>query len=54
MSMCMGRPGTLERLTCAKRIIICACGTSFHSGLVGEYLLESLARIPVEVRRCAS
>ena len=40
---------TLERLVNAKRIIICACGTSFHSGLVGEYLLESLARIPVEV-----
>jgi len=41
--------GTLDRLVEAKRIIICACGTSFHSGLVGEYLLESLARIPVEV-----
>ena len=41
--------GSMERLIAAKRIIICACGTSFHSGLVGEYLLESLARIPVEV-----
>ncbi|MFM7080263.1 MAG: glutamine--fructose-6-phosphate transaminase (isomerizing), partial [Bacteroidota bacterium] len=33
----------------AKRIIIVGCGTSWHAGLVGEYLLEDLARIPVEV-----
>jgi glucosamine--fructose-6-phosphate aminotransferase (isomerizing) len=33
----------------AKRIIIVACGTSWHSGLIGEYLFEDLARIPVEV-----
>lgn len=33
----------------AKRIVIVACGTSWHAGLVGEYLLEDLARIPVEV-----
>jgi glucosamine--fructose-6-phosphate aminotransferase (isomerizing) len=33
----------------AKRIIIVACGTSWHAGLVGEYLFEELARIPVEV-----
>jgi glucosamine--fructose-6-phosphate aminotransferase (isomerizing) len=33
----------------AKRIIICACGTSWHAGLVAEYLLEDLCRIPVEV-----
>lgn len=33
----------------AKRIIIVACGTSWHAGLVGEYLLEELVRIPVEV-----
>lgn len=33
----------------AKRIIIVACGTSWHAGLVGEYLFEDLARIPVEV-----
>ncbi|CAN5894636.1 glutamine--fructose-6-phosphate transaminase (isomerizing) [soil metagenome] len=32
-----------------KRIIFIACGTSFHASLVGEYLVESLARIPVEV-----
>jgi glucosamine--fructose-6-phosphate aminotransferase (isomerizing) len=33
----------------ADRIIIIACGTSWHAGLIGEYLLEDLARIPVEV-----
>ncbi len=37
---------TLEK---AKRIIIIACGTSWHAGLVGEYLFEDLARINVEV-----
>ena len=37
------------KLLKAKRIIIIACGTSWHAGLVGEYLLEDLARIPVEV-----
>jgi glutamine---fructose-6-phosphate transaminase (isomerizing) len=31
------------------RIIITACGTSWHSGLIGEYMMEELARIPVEV-----
>jgi glutamine---fructose-6-phosphate transaminase (isomerizing) len=38
-----------DKLKNAKRIIITACGTSWHSGLVGEYMLEQLARIPVEV-----
>ena len=33
----------------AKRVIVVACGTSWHAGLVGEYLFEELARIPVEV-----
>jgi len=33
----------------AKRIIILGCGTSWHAGLVGEYLFEDIARIPVEV-----
>ena len=36
-------------LTNMKRIVIVACGTSWHSGLIGEYLIESLARLPVEV-----
>ena len=38
-----------KKLIGAKRIIITACGTSWHAGLVGEYLFENLARIPVEV-----
>ncbi len=32
-----------------KRIVIAACGTSWHSALIGKYLLESIARIPVEI-----
>ncbi len=39
----------LDQLRKARRIIIAACGTSWHSALVGEYLIEDLARIPVEV-----
>ena len=38
-----------DRLRQARRIIITACGTSWHAGLVGEYLIENLARVPVEV-----
>ncbi|MEI6749627.1 MAG: glutamine--fructose-6-phosphate transaminase (isomerizing) [Bacteroidales bacterium] len=38
-----------QRLVSAKRIIIIACGTSWHAGLVGEYIFEDLTRIPVEV-----
>lgn len=38
-----------QKLINARRILIVACGTSWHAGLVGEYLLEELARIPVEV-----
>ena len=38
-----------HRFLNAKRIIFVACGTSWHAGLVGEYLFEDLARIPVEV-----
>ena len=37
------------KLAKAKRIIIIACGTSWHAGLVGEYLFEEMARVPVEV-----
>ena len=37
------------KFTKAKRIVIIGCGTSWHAGLVAEYLLEDLARIPVEV-----
>lgn len=39
----------MPRLINAKRIIIIGCGTSWHAGLVGEYLIEELARIPTEV-----
>ncbi|MEI7594328.1 MAG: glutamine--fructose-6-phosphate transaminase (isomerizing) [Bacteroidota bacterium] len=38
-----------QKFANAERIIIVACGTSWHAGLVGEYLFEDLARIPVEV-----
>ncbi len=38
-----------EQLLNARRIVITACGTSWHAGLVGEYLFEELARIPTEV-----
>lgn len=38
-----------QKLVSARRIIIVACGTSWHAGLVGEYLFEDIARIPVEV-----
>ncbi len=38
-----------QKLKNAKRILIVACGTSWHAGLVGEYLFEDLARTPVEV-----
>jgi len=39
----------IEALTKASRIIIVACGTSWHAGLYAEYLIEELCRIPVEV-----
>lgn len=38
-----------EKLKNVDRIIVVACGTSWHAGLVGEYLIEECARIPVEV-----
>jgi len=39
----------LGKLLSARRIIISACGTSWHAGLVGEYMLEQIARVPTEV-----
>ena len=39
----------VEKFKNANRIIIIACGTSWHAGLIGEYLIEEFARIPVEV-----
>ena len=44
-----GLADVANKLRDAKRIILTGCGTSWHSALVGEYLLESLADIPVEV-----
>ena len=39
----------IEKFTNADRIIIVACGTSWHAGLVSEYIFEEFSRIPVEV-----
>ncbi len=39
----------VEKIRSAKRIIITACGTSWHAGLVAEYIIEQLAQVPVEV-----
>jgi len=39
----------MDRMVNAERFIIAACGTSWHAGLIAEYLFEELARIPVEV-----
>jgi glutamine---fructose-6-phosphate transaminase (isomerizing) len=44
-----GLLNVMPRLQETKRIIIIACGTSWHAGLIGEYLIEDLARIAVEV-----
>ena len=39
----------MDKLAAAKRIIMIGCGTSWHAGLVGEYMIEQMANIPVEV-----
>ncbi|MBA6314131.1 glutamine--fructose-6-phosphate transaminase (isomerizing) [Cellulophaga baltica] len=44
-----GIDDNLEKFMNANRIIIVACGTSWHAGLVAEYIFEDIARIPVEV-----
>ena len=44
-----GVEDNLEKFLNAKRILIVACGTSWHAGLVAEYIIEEFARIPVEV-----
>jgi len=44
-----GIDDNLEKFLNANRIIVIACGTSWHAGLVAEYIFEDLARIPVEV-----
>ena len=40
---------TVQSAKAINRIVIAACGTSYHAGLVGRYLIEQMARIPVEV-----
>ena len=44
-----GVEDNMKKFLNADRIIIVACGTSWHAGLVAEYIFEDLARIPVEV-----
>jgi glucosamine--fructose-6-phosphate aminotransferase (isomerizing) len=44
-----GLHSVLEKVSKAERIIIVACGTSWHAGLLGEYFFEEYTRIPVEV-----
>jgi len=44
---------TPEELRDIRRIIVLACGTSWHAGLIGEYMLEEYARIPVEVEHAS-
>lgn len=44
-----GIEDNIEKFTNAKRILIVACGTSWHAGLVAEYIIEEFSRIPVEV-----
>ena len=44
-----GLHNVLETMASSERIIIVACGTSWHAGLLGEYLFEEYTRIPVEV-----
>jgi len=44
-----GLDSVFDKIVNAKRIIITACGTAWHAGLVGEYMLEQFCRIPVEV-----
>lgn len=44
-----GVEDNMKKFLAAERIIVVACGTSWHAGLVSEYIFEDLARIPVEV-----
>ncbi|MFV9552622.1 SIS domain-containing protein, partial [Algibacter sp. PT7-4] len=44
-----GVDDNIEKFLNANRVIIVACGTSWHAGLVAEYIFEDIARIPVEV-----
>ncbi|MCS7298017.1 MAG: glutamine--fructose-6-phosphate transaminase (isomerizing) [Bacteroidia bacterium] len=44
-----GISGVMDRILAASRLTLLGCGTSWHAALVGEYLIEQLARVPVEV-----
>ncbi|MGE5806342.1 MAG: isomerizing glutamine--fructose-6-phosphate transaminase, partial [Ignavibacteria bacterium] len=44
-----GLENVIDQLAACKRYIISACGTSWHAGLVGEYMLEQYTRVPTEV-----
>ncbi|HJY63794.1 MAG TPA: glutamine--fructose-6-phosphate transaminase (isomerizing) [Ignavibacteria bacterium] len=44
-----GLTNVIDKLKFAPRIIISACGTAWHAGLIGEYLIEQICKIPVEV-----
>jgi glucosamine--fructose-6-phosphate aminotransferase (isomerizing) len=44
-----GLSDVMDKILNARRFIITACGTSWHAGLVGEYMIEQYVRIPVEV-----
>jgi glucosamine--fructose-6-phosphate aminotransferase (isomerizing) len=44
-----GLQNTMGKLLSARRIVLTACGTSWHAALVGEYMLEQIARVPAEV-----
>jgi glutamine---fructose-6-phosphate transaminase (isomerizing) len=44
-----GLQNVLGKLLSARRIIITACGTSWHAGIVGKYMLEQIARVPTDV-----
>ena len=48
----LGRPGARSTTPCCKRlrrVVIVACGTAYHAGLIGRYAIEQWARVPVEV-----
>jgi glucosamine--fructose-6-phosphate aminotransferase (isomerizing) len=44
-----GLAASMEKIERAKRLIFAACGTSWHAALIGEYMLEQMAHVPVEV-----
>jgi glucosamine--fructose-6-phosphate aminotransferase (isomerizing) len=48
-----GLESHLDAICAARRLILCACGTSLHAGMVGRYMIERLARLPVEVEQAS-